>query len=239
MYPPGQSKAAGKHIGSAPDATMPAPGSQVPVYPQGEGKAAGKRIGPAPDATMPAGGDAGGPAGRAEFLAQHRDALIKDLQSDPDKMDRFNRLVQAEVGNQGPLAQRAFIQSTLDRWGARGQTADQGMRDRAYFPGKTHARAAQTAVSDKTAQTYQTYVDEASRGRSDAPGATGNASDEPGNRVLSGHRRRGEVVIETEGEGFVRSISIRRMMLSDERWRKPNGALPRKDPKRSRNSPAT
>jgi hypothetical protein len=36
------------------------------------------------------------------------------------------------------------------------------------------------------------------------PGATGNASDEPGNPVLSNHHRRGEVLGEINGEGFIR-----------------------------------
>ena len=137
----------------------------------------------------------GGGGDQASFLAQHRAGIMKQLE-DPQTRERFMRLVEFEAGNLGPEGHAAFIQTTIDRWAARGQTVDQGIRNlnsagkyERYFP---KANQGQTPSNDLR-QNFNDYLDRTKKGEALFPGATGNASDEPGNRVLSGHRRRGEL----------------------------------------------
>ena len=119
VYPRGESKAAGKHLGTAPDATMPAPGAEVPVYGPGEGKAAGKRLGTAPDATMPA------PEGATEGAVY-------------GPQDRSNLKIPASIRYNNPGAQ-AFA-PTARKWSGEPGTTGTGHLI-AGFPTPVHGLA--------------------------------------------------------------------------------------------------
>lgn len=135
--------------------------------------------------------------GQTEFLQQHRANLMKELRDDPEKMKRLMGLAQAEVGND-PAGQRAFVETTLDRWAARQQTVDQGIKD-AYFGRNPRYRE----PSAQTQKQFPGIISGAEAGSALFPGATGNASDAPGNPVLSRHRARGELAGMAGGEGFI------------------------------------
>jgi murein DD-endopeptidase MepM/ murein hydrolase activator NlpD len=163
----------------------------------------------------PGGGTVG--TGQAAFLAAHRQKILAEINGDPAKREQFMRLVQNEVGTQSARAQEAFVQSTLDRWAARGQSFSDAMRNNPrYFPSSSIRGQ---SPSERLRGDFGGYLERAGQGQAIFPGATGNASDAPGNRVLSGHRRRGEVAGEVSGEGFIyeqnkRDVEFRRRLAA-------------------------
>lgn len=50
--------------------------------------------------------------------------------ANPSVRDMLMRLTKGEVGNQGALAQQAFMETVFNRAAARGQTLTQAMTDR-------------------------------------------------------------------------------------------------------------
>lgn len=141
---------------------------------------------------QPWGTTGGGGEGQAAFLTQHRAALMEELQ-DPAKRNALMGLAQAEVGD-NPQAQQAFVEQTLDRWAARGQTVSQGIAS-PYFGDNPRYRQ----PSQQTQAQFGGILDRARAGSAMFPGATGNAS----GSVLAGHVRRGQAVGFIGGEGFI------------------------------------
>jgi hypothetical protein len=66
-------------------------------------------------------------------LTQSRAGFAQEL-SNPDLRRKFMALIDAEVGDQSPQAQQAFIESAMNRGAARGKTLDQIISDRGYYP---------------------------------------------------------------------------------------------------------
>lgn len=112
-------------------------------------------------------------------LAEERKRFAEELK-DPEVAARLAAYTRAEVGSQGPQAEQAFIESTLNRAAARGQTIREtlspGGKAGSYFPKITHQKAAQFGADPRTVARYRKTI-EAVLGGSNVSGyATGNAS---------------------------------------------------------------
>lgn len=114
------------------------------------------------------------PLGVAGILQQRRQRFSSEL-SDPRVRARLMALTDAEVGNQGPQAHQAFIETLLNRADARGKSLWDTMHG-AYFPGITHQRTAARIGDPRLDQKYGGIVGSVSGGSNVANYATGNAS---------------------------------------------------------------
>ena len=94
--------------------------------------------------------------------------------TDPRVRDRLISYTHAEVGGQGPEAQLAFIETSLNRGVARNQPLSQVLSG-SYFPGVTHSRASRS-VSQSMREHYDKLIEEALYGSNITNFATGNAS---------------------------------------------------------------
>ena len=103
-----------------------------------------------------------------------RSQFKNDLQN-PEIRNRLIALTHAEVGNQGPEAKQAFLESVVNRAAARNQPLSSAINDPSYFPKITQQRAARGVPSD-LASGYQPLVDAMAGGSNTAKYATGNAS---------------------------------------------------------------
>jgi len=132
-----------------------------------------------PGSSVPgvAGGSVPGVAGAgpksAASLAEARAQYAEELK-DPAVRDRLMAYTKAEVGNQGPEAQQAFMETTLNRAASRGMSIKQTLSG-GYFPAVTHARAA-AGLDDATRTQYGPMVDQVMGGSNISGYATGNAS---------------------------------------------------------------
>ena len=127
-----------------------------------------------------------------EFLAEHRSKIMEELK-DPVKRQRLMGLAQAEVGND-PRAQQGFVEETIDRWAARGQTVEQGIAS-SYFGGNPRYRS----PTEQTQKQFGKILDRVGSGSAMYPGATGNAS----SSVLRRQQRAGEFAGMAGKEGIV------------------------------------
>ena len=128
-----------------------------------------------------------------EFLMEHRSRIMKELQGDPAKMERFMGLVQAEAGND-PAAQKAVAETIIDRWSHRGQTVEQGIAS-SYYGNNPRYRQ----PSAETRKQFPGIMGQVGEGSASYPGATGNAS----GSVLRRHAGRGEVAGKAGKEGII------------------------------------
>jgi len=90
--------------------------------------------------------------------------------NNPALVDRLLRYTRAEVGGQGPQAQRAFMEAMSNMAGNRGTFLPPS-----YFPGVTHTRAARPLTEDERAK-LAPIAAEVAAGSNTAKYATGNAS---------------------------------------------------------------
>src|SRR4029077_19799068 len=134
----------------------------------------------------------GAPRNQKEFFMEHRSKIMDELK-DPEKRERLMGLAQAEVGN-NPRAQQAFVETTVDRWAARGQTVEQGIAS-SYFGGNPRYRS----PTEQTRKQFGEILERTGAGSGLIPGATGNAS----GGVLGRHIQRGEYAGSAGREGFV------------------------------------
>lgn len=159
--------------GGAPTGGAPGPQSFAPAG--GPGGSPGLA---AIDRNMgPAGGVA--PIGAASVapvaaLAQARMPYQQELQ-DPAVAARLLAITHAEVGGQGPDAQRAFMESVLNRAAARGQTLAKTLSG-SYFPEVTYQRAAAVSGNAKKLAAYEPALRDVMAGSNVSNFATGNAS---------------------------------------------------------------
>jgi hypothetical protein len=98
--------------------------------------------------------------------------------SDPATREHFMALVNAETGGQGPIAQQGFIETILNRGMARGETLDQLMANKAYFPARTQ-RLAQSGLQPAERAVTDPLLGTALAGSNLTNFATGNASYDP------------------------------------------------------------
>jgi hypothetical protein len=101
----------------------------------------------------------------------------KDL-GDAAKREHFMALVNAETGGQGPVAQQGFIETVLNRGMARGETLDQLMANKLYFPTRTQKLAVAGLQPEQRAVT-EPLLGTALAGSNMTNFATGNASYDP------------------------------------------------------------
>ena len=94
---------------------------------------------------------------------------------DPNTRTKLLALTHAEVGNQGPDARQAFLETVINRAQARNQPLSAVIHDQQYFPAITHQRAAR-GIDPQTAQEYAPILDNVLNGSNVAHYATGNAS---------------------------------------------------------------
>ena len=100
---------------------------------------------------------------------------FKDDLQNPQIRNQLIALTHAEVGNQGPEAKQAFLESVVNRAAARGQPLSSAINDPSYFPKVTQQRMAGGVPGD-LASGYSPLVDAVAGGSNTAKYATGNAS---------------------------------------------------------------
>jgi hypothetical protein len=103
-------------------------------------------------------------------LDQSRDRFVNELEN-PAVSNRFKRLIETEVGGQGPAHTQAFVESVMNRANSRRQTLWQAMNDRAYYPGVSIAGRTPTEPG-----MYDNAIEAGLRGSNISNYATGNAS---------------------------------------------------------------
>ncbi len=102
-----------------------------------------------------------------------RQKFGKELEN-PEVLNRLYGYTNAEVGNQGPQAQQAFMESIFNRAHARDQTLAETLSG-SYFPQITHFRARQP-LSEAQQGHYGDIAQNVLGGSNIANYATGNAS---------------------------------------------------------------
>lgn len=107
-------------------------------------------------------------------LAERRARFQNELQ-DPKIRNRLLALTHAEVGNQGPKAHQAFMETLFNRADARGQSLWDTMHG-PYFPQITHQRTSARTGDPRLDQQYGNLLQEVASGSNVANFATGNAS---------------------------------------------------------------
>ena len=115
-------------------------------------------------------------------------ATFADELKDPAIRDRLMTLTHKEVGSQGQQAQKALIETVINRAAARKQSLDETMRP-GYYPNMGNA----IILSEEQRQQYGAMIDEAMAGANISNYATGNASKE---------KDVGEKTFELQGERF-------------------------------------
>ena len=150
------------------------------------GKSRSRAAGGAGAAGSSGGGKWEGPvpaptAESSSALADERARFGKELE-DPEVAARFAAFIEAETGGNGAKAQQAFIESTMNRAAARGQTlrqtiGDQSTKPGRYFPSITHSKASRYAQDPRYREKYKALVAAAIAGSNIAAYATGNASE--------------------------------------------------------------
>jgi hypothetical protein len=113
------------------------------------------------------------PAVRSTQPLAWRDRFRWEL-SNPETRDRLAAYTQAEVGGQGQQAQQAFMEETLNRARARGQSIPEVLSG-SYFPWITHARA-RSPLTDQQRGYYAPLIESVLGGSNITNFATGNAS---------------------------------------------------------------
>ena len=116
---------------------------------------------------------------RAKFTDELKNPVIRDC---------LMALTHKEVGSQGQQAQKAFIETVINRAAARKQSLDQTMRV-GYYPDMGNTNN----LSEEQRQQYGAMIDEAMAGGNISNYATGNAS----KKVDVG-----EKTFESQGEWF-------------------------------------
>jgi hypothetical protein len=114
-----------------------------------------------------------GATGYSPTLSEVRAGFSQELK-DPAIRDRFYSYTYAETGSQGREAQQAFMEETLNRAAARGQTLKQTLGGR-YFPPRTHRIGAQTPSED-IRNAYAPILTDVMGGSNTISYGTGNAS---------------------------------------------------------------
>ena len=133
------------------------------------------RLATALDPSLAQNGTTGAGSGAASGSGTvDRSQFKNDLQN-PEIRNRLIALTHAEVGNQGPEAKQAFLESVVNRAAARNQPLSSAINDPSYFPRITQQRAARGVPGD-LAGGYQPLVDAMAGGSNTANYATGNAS---------------------------------------------------------------
>ncbi len=107
-------------------------------------------------------------------LAADRQKFADELK-DPEVAARLAAYVEAEVGGQGEKAQRAFIESIMNRADARGQTLRKTL-DGSYFPRETHERARRYSRDPRIQEKHKKAIEAVLGGSNTSGYATGNAS---------------------------------------------------------------
>ncbi|MFG1417170.1 hypothetical protein V5F38_05070 [Xanthobacter sp. V0B-10] len=107
-------------------------------------------------------------------LAADRQKFADELK-DPEVAARLAAYVEAEVGGQGEKAQRAFIESIMNRADARGQTLRKTL-DGSYFPRETHERARRYSRDPRIQEKHKKAIEAVLGGSNSSGYATGNAS---------------------------------------------------------------
>ncbi|HXB67337.1 MAG TPA: hypothetical protein VNY05_03795 [Candidatus Acidoferrales bacterium] len=166
-------------------------GNLIQQTPQGlhsgfpAGYLGGAGIGPA--FATPASGD----------ISQLRQSAYADALNDPTTAQHFANSIKAEVGFTDPAQAQGYVDQLLNRGIARDQSLNAAATDPAYFPGKTGAQL-NDPVSAANMQAATNYFQNSMQGTntSSVPGVspTGNASNEPGDMLLSHANQRGEIV---------------------------------------------
>lgn len=113
------------------------------------------------------------PQGGSDLISE-RTRFTKELE-DPNTRHALFALTHAEVGNQGPEAQKAFMETVYNRAAARGKSLADTIYDRNYYPKITHARMNQYNP-DNLVKQYSSLHDEVAGGSNISNFATGNAS---------------------------------------------------------------
>ena len=108
-------------------------------------------------------------------LKKFRSKYYEELAQKPQVYRKLMALTQAEVGNQGPEAQQAFLETVFNRAASRGQTLDEAMQlvsKGGYYPGLGDYNK----VSAETQTGYGDLLNQVRSGSNVGNYATGNAS---------------------------------------------------------------
>ena len=110
----------------------------------------------------------------ADNLSAVRSKFIDEL-ADPGVKSGLLALTHAEVGNQGPQARQAFMESVINRAAARNRSVADTVYDRNYYPDITFRRMRQ-GVPAHLAGDYDRLLQQVAQGSNVSNFATGNAS---------------------------------------------------------------
>lgn len=117
-------------------------------------------------------------------LANKRGAFLKEMDSNPDLRRTLMQSMYAEVGNNSPKMQQAYLESAMNRAIARKQNLYQTITDPHYYPPET---LNQLGPDKPVPVDYSTAIQRALGGSNVAGFGTGNQGIDPktGKRVLS------------------------------------------------------
>lgn len=115
-------------------------------------------------------------------LKDVRSKLFEQMK-DPKIRNAVLARIEIEVGNQGPQAQQAFLESIANRAAARGMSLYDVVSNKdGYYPVGDNSkwRSKQGSITDKIIEKYQGIVSDVSNGSNIANFATGNSSGDVG-----------------------------------------------------------
>jgi len=132
---------------------------------------------PADAASKPRYNQPSAPTGPLGLRDQRMNKYGADF-ANPAMREKFLSYVNAETGGQGPVAQQAFIETILNRGMARGETLDQVLSNKAYFPDRTR-RVAARGLKESERNAMSPLLETAMGGSNISNFATGNAQEDP------------------------------------------------------------
>lgn len=106
-------------------------------------------------------------------LSDARGSYAEELRSNPNLIGQLFSLTHREVGGQGIEAQQAFVETVFNRAAARGQSLEQAIGDRSYYPSISHVPA---SIPEQSVSDYSSILGDVANGSNISNGATGNAS---------------------------------------------------------------
>lgn len=110
--------------------------------------------------------------GQQQDLLDMRAQQAQELE-DPRVLGQMFNLTHNEVGNQGPEARQAFMETLFNRATARGQSLEQAINDRRYYPRVSYRPA---SLGPETINDYTNTLTNVTGGSNLSRYATGNAS---------------------------------------------------------------
>jgi hypothetical protein len=116
-----------------------------------------------------------GPVATENDLASNRMKIAQELQDNTDLRRKLMASTTAEVGNQGPEAKLAYIESVMNRSLARGKSLNETISDPRYYPKSTTSQLGVTFSSEQQSA-FNPLINQALSGSNIARFATGNES---------------------------------------------------------------